>query len=117
WAFNNRGVSRIQTGELLEAVEDISMAIRLDPNEPEFFFNRALAYETGNSFEKALDDYTRAVAEDPNFAAAYSNRGMLYLRLGEQSRGCTDLKTACDLDLCRQFERAKEIGECRSDVF
>ena len=51
-------------------------AIRLDPNNAEFYLMRGLSYTYSGNFEKAIEDYNQAIRLSPNYADAYMLRSL-----------------------------------------
>ena len=52
-----KGLSSIGTGDFSKAIDDFSQAIKLDPNNPEFFHSRGISYKKLSEFSKAIDDF------------------------------------------------------------
>ncbi|MEM6614235.1 MAG: hypothetical protein AAF652_18705 [Cyanobacteria bacterium P01_C01_bin.72] len=102
------------------AIADISQAIRLNPNEADFYYQRGLILRELSARASALQDFDDAILRDPNHARAYlqragmsfdlrssfqirNNQGFLYRfdnidgdRRGN-ARAILDLQTARDL--------------------
>jgi tetratricopeptide (TPR) repeat protein len=70
----------------------------LDPNYPDAFNNRGVAYLGKGLTERAIEDFDQAIKLDPNYAIAIYNRG-----LASQSLGRAD-------EAARYFARAKQVG-------
>src|SRR5262249_36116712 len=62
------------------AVQDFNMALRMDPQEVDVFYDRANALRQRGDWLGALADYDRAIARDPKRAEIYLARG--WARLG-----------------------------------
>ena len=113
-AYNNRGFAYDKKGQYDRAIEDYNKAIALNPNDADAYYNRGFAYADKKQYDRAIKDYNKAIALNPNLALAYTNRGFLYLvKLGNKKKGCSDWKKACELGDCRNYELAKEKGDCR----
>ncbi len=81
---------------LEDAIADLNRAIALDPESPEAFHMRGLAYHLQGleyigiaqlgvrsaDIDQALHDYGRALALDPDMALAYRDRGTAYTHRG-----------------------------------
>jgi Flp pilus assembly protein TadD len=57
-----------------EAVEDLSRAITLDPDNAEAFYQRGLAYALMGEADKAVADYEQTCALDPGHRKASEKR-------------------------------------------
>jgi len=55
-------------------------AIRLEPNNADAYFGRAVSHEERNELDLAVADYDQAIRLNPNYASAYNNRGLGVLR-------------------------------------
>lgn len=121
-AYVERGKSLSEEGLYLEAIDQFSAAIEMDPTSAEVFFLRgrshydyavqAIVEQTGvgpenapvlpdeavEHMEKAVADYTSAIELDPQYAKAYNNRGNARASLGDEERALQDYDTALELD-------------------
>lgn len=61
-----------------EAIENCNLAILLNVENKDAYFNRACLYEQSGNDSLAIENYTKALEINDNFADAYYNRGMLY---------------------------------------
>ena len=75
-ALHLSGVIAYQTRKYLKAVDLISKAIAINPDNPELFSNMGLALHELMEFEAALASYDQAITLKPDFAQAYYNRGI-----------------------------------------
>lgn len=55
-----------------------SRAIRENPRDSAFYFNRGMLYKAEGDIDQALSDYTKAIALRPNFAVAVFDRALFY---------------------------------------
>ncbi|MDR2446542.1 MAG: tetratricopeptide repeat protein [Treponema sp.] len=60
-----------------EAIEDLSRAIALEPDNAEAYYQRGLAYTLMGAKDKAFADYEQACALDPNHGKAVEKRDEL----------------------------------------
>ena len=75
---------------------------RLEPDHPNFFYNRAISYSELGEHTKAVEDYTEAIRLRADDADAYHNRAISYKELGMHLESRLDSK------------RAKELGAFNS---
>ena len=79
-------------------LELCNVAITLNPNNHRAYFDRGLAYNREQLYERAVVDYNKAIELQPDYAAAYFYRGVAYKRLDIDWRAQAD------------FAKAKEFG-------
>ncbi|MCP4259950.1 MAG: tetratricopeptide repeat protein [Planctomycetes bacterium] len=57
--------------------------------------------------------FNKTIELNPKDATAYNNRGFVYLlKLGNKVKGCADLKKACEIGNCRNYNLARQKGYC-----
>ncbi|MGH7767966.1 MAG: tetratricopeptide repeat protein [Candidatus Binatia bacterium] len=115
-ALNNRGIAHIIRGNLDSAIYDFTQSIRLSPNEPGGFHNRAQAYFTKKDYDRALNDYQSAARIDPKGTDARAV-GLVYFYLGRMAESVEALDRAVSADpqdkynvLWRYLAQAKTSG-------
>lgn len=97
-AHFNRGSAQEFLGEISNAIEDYTSALRLNPEMAAAHYNRANAYFALEDYVRAIDDYDQAVRLDPTAANALNNRGEVYSRLGDNKRAVADFSQALEVD-------------------
>lgn len=115
WTYNRRGNIYLELGDHDKAFEDLTRAIFLEPDNPDYYYDRALAFGEGtNNYEKAISDCSRAIEIDSHYARAYWYRGKILIsKFGKVENGCSDLRTACVLGLCDVYRIAKKKYGCK----
>ena len=83
---------------LEETIADCTEAIRLDPDSPRLYLERAEADSKLDRFEEAVADYDRAIGLDSDNAAAYLGRCHAKSELGKHEEAIEDYDQAVDLD-------------------
>jgi tetratricopeptide (TPR) repeat protein len=73
------------------ALADLSKAIELSPNEPEFHYQRAEAYSASGQMDRALTDYNRVLALKQDFLPAYIPRAEIELAKDDMPAAIADL--------------------------
>jgi Tfp pilus assembly protein PilF len=104
-----QAAQKFQKEDYLGAINDLTEAIRLEPNNSELYLVRGASYTYSGNFEKAIEDCNQAIRISPNYADAYLLRGTISLIL-ETQKAKEDFEKA--LTLYKQqgdFSQAKEI--------
>lgn len=94
FAWADRGYWRMEQGLYKQALTDYNEAIRLNPNDHEYFLNRGLIREKLSDADGAYGDYTQAITLRPAFDKAWLNRGNLLLRRGKLLEAVEDYTVA-----------------------
>jgi tetratricopeptide (TPR) repeat protein len=76
-----RGVQALGRRETLHALEHFNKAIELDPNCPEAYNQRGLAYYMLQESEKCIDECALAIERMPCHFAAWASMGNAYVNL------------------------------------
>ena len=96
-AYRVRGKIRQQEGQLDEAIDDFSTAIRLAPADAVGYACRAEAYAARNKLEEVVADCGRALEIDPQYAPAYALRGLTRFQLEQYDQALADCSEAIRL--------------------
>jgi tetratricopeptide (TPR) repeat protein len=88
------GVVAFQKGDARGAVDLYDKAIKLDPANAQYRFDRARALKAQNRLEAALAAYDKATALDPTYADAWSGRGLVLRDLGRTEDALASLDRA-----------------------
>lgn len=99
--YNNRGLVHLWNGYPHKAIRDFDHAIRLDPELPAAYNNRANYFATLNDQEQALADYERAIDLNPFHVRARINRGITLRQLGRFDEALEEFD---DTLMFRQFK-------------
>jgi tetratricopeptide (TPR) repeat protein len=101
-----------------KAIEYLTNSIRLEPNVPNPYNNRGLAYSELAQYQQAIQDYDEAIRLKPDHADAYNNRGIAYHSLGQNQRAIEDYNEAIRLkpDYVKAYYNrgiayAKDLGQ------
>jgi tetratricopeptide (TPR) repeat protein len=85
-------------GDFPTAIRRYSDAIRLNPNDPVAYNNRAYAYLQSGDSDKAIVNYDEALRLDPAYAKAYFYRGSAYEDIADWNKAAADYTAAVRLD-------------------
>ena len=81
-ALSVRGNTLINKRDYGHAIETLSMAVDLDPDNVVTLNLRGLAYERTGQDDHAMTDYNLALQKRPTYGVPYNNRGIIQLRRG-----------------------------------
>ena len=91
-----RSDQHYKNNELDEAIEDITEAIRLDPENVKYRVTRADLYFETQSFDKAVEDTNTTLASDPNNLTAHVLRGKIFENSGDVQKALTEFNAAVE---------------------
>ena len=83
-------------GRHFAAISDYDIAIRLEPDAADAYYNRGVA-KVNLTTHAAIADYDIAIRLKPDFVQAYNNRGLAKADLGQYSAAIADYDTAIRL--------------------
>jgi tetratricopeptide (TPR) repeat protein/predicted aspartyl protease len=88
-----RGSAMAARHEFAPALESLSKAIELSPNEPEYYYERANVYWSNKQPDMALADFSRVIELKQDFLPAYLPRARLYADKKDNTAALSDLET------------------------
>ena len=86
--------------DFTNAIKDFTKLIELDPNNSEWYFNRAVCYNLsyGSGYKSlTLKDLNMAITLNPNYGRAYAYRASVKRRLGQNYGACEDIRASVRL--------------------
>jgi Flp pilus assembly protein TadD len=92
-----RGNAAFDKKDYDKAISEYTEAIRLKPDDADFYNNRGLAFRKKSQYDKAISDYTEAIRLKPDDAEAYVNRGYTYDDEKEYDKAISDYTEAIRL--------------------
>ncbi|CAN0909884.1 Protein SGT1 homolog B [Linum grandiflorum] len=99
------------------AVDLYSKAIDLNPNNPDYFADRAQANIKLNQFTEAVADANRAILLDPTMVKAYLRKGTACIKLEEYQTAKAALEKGASIAPVDQSQRfTKLIEECDRSI-
>jgi tetratricopeptide (TPR) repeat protein len=97
--YYNRGLENNVLGRCVEAVDDYTKAIELNPSYTGAYLQRGtLGYKLLKRYEEALGDFDKAIELSPGCAAAYLHRGIVKCHLLKFLEALPDFDKAVELD-------------------
>jgi tetratricopeptide (TPR) repeat protein len=97
-AFNNRGIVKRDSGNIVGAYNDFKEATNLDPKFKEALNNLGISSFQLGKGEEALTCFTKAIQLDSTFADGYYNRGKLQKINNELHDALLDLNSSINLN-------------------
>ncbi|MBP5976214.1 tetratricopeptide repeat protein [Brasilonema sp. CT11] len=88
----------LQNGNEKYSLEQFNQALRLDPNDPQIYYNLGATHSHLGDNKGAIEDYNQALRLNPNYAVAYNNRGLARINLGDNKGAIEDCNQALRLD-------------------
>lgn len=81
-----------------EALHELNKVIEIDPNYPEYHFDRGNVFSKMDRLQDAIADYTHAIEISPPFPEIYYNRASAYNHLGETEKALADYSYLLDIE-------------------
>lgn len=97
-AYYNRADAYSATKRYGKAIDDLKMAVELNPDYVEAHNNLGIAYTETRAFDAAIRQYNRALAIRPGFVDAYYNRAMACIKKKDFASAAKDLSEVISLD-------------------
>ncbi len=110
WA---KGVKNERSGNYKQAIDDLTRAIELNPNNKRAYNSRAIAKGNSGDIKGAIEDYTKGIEIDPGDPLMYRNRGARKAELKEHKGAISDYDKAIDItpdDYYAYYLRARSKG-------
>ncbi|MCU0819413.1 MAG: tetratricopeptide repeat protein, partial [Beijerinckiaceae bacterium] len=79
-------------------IGSLTDVIRRNPNDPQAYNTRGVAFARSGRFGEAVTDFTRAIQLNPDYAAAYTNRGLAHRQAGRNAEALGDFNRAIQAD-------------------
>jgi tetratricopeptide (TPR) repeat protein/predicted aspartyl protease len=114
--FSRRGNASAARRDFDSAIADLTKASALEPNDPEYFYQRALIYYQAGKGDLALQDFDQVLKLKADFLPAYAPRARLRLAKHQNDEALADLDTVDRLspkEAHLRFELSELYGEMR----
>ncbi|MFC1746663.1 tetratricopeptide repeat protein, partial [Candidatus Riflebacteria bacterium] len=96
--FLDQGLHYFNLKKFHLAIDDLSVAILIDPYFSMAYVHRGWAHLTLGNVVNAMLDFNRAIALKDTSSKAYSGRGVAYLQLRFFEKALVDLEKAIEMD-------------------
>jgi len=97
-AWKQRGILRLQAGEVQAALEDLNMAVELDPTDARLLERRAAARHGIRDYVGAVEDATDAIQAAGVRPEFWRRRGLAKMMLEDFASATSDFNQAIRLD-------------------
>jgi tetratricopeptide (TPR) repeat protein len=96
--LNRQGQCECEFEKWQVAIDVLTRAIAIDPDETTGFGWRARAYRGAKQYDKAIADYNEALAINPEISGYYSQRGYTYNLAGQYQKSIDDYTKSLSLE-------------------
>jgi tetratricopeptide (TPR) repeat protein len=96
-ALSLTGKIESESGDNLKALDYFSRNLKLHPNDPQCYIDRANSYFVSRTWEYAIKDYSMALDIQPTDPEVWLNKGIALLSLGKTDDACHDFRKALSL--------------------
>ncbi len=96
-ALSLAGKAEATSGDNLKALEYFSNNLKLHPNDPECYVDRANSYFVSRSWEMAINDYSMSLDLKPGNSEVWLNKGIALLNSGKVEDACHDFRKSFSL--------------------
>lgn len=96
--YYNRGTAYSTIGEYDRAIQDLTKAIELRPNDPRAYYNRGGTHVDKESYELAIKDFDDAINLSPDDPSPYLLRGVAHIEKQDFEFASSDFNRAIELN-------------------
>jgi len=96
-ANNNLGIVLLSKGKIDEAINYLSLAIKINPEFAIAHNSLAVAFQERHQYDIAIEHYKEALQIKSNFIEAYNNYGVLLKKLRRYDEAITTFKKAIEI--------------------
>ena len=96
-ALRLTGKIEAESGDNLKALDYFSTNLKLHPNDPECYIDRANSYLISKTWDYAIADFSMALDLQPSDPEVWLNKGIALLSTGKTEDACHDFRKALSL--------------------
>jgi tetratricopeptide (TPR) repeat protein len=96
-ALSLAGKVEARSGDNLQAIQYFSENLKIHPNDPECYVDRADAYFVSKSWNMAINDYSMSLDLKPGNSDVWLNKGISLLNSGKVEDACHDFRRSFSL--------------------
>jgi tetratricopeptide (TPR) repeat protein len=93
---NDNAIDLIMVGKYKDALVEINRALKIDPNNANYYYIRGNAYQGLNELTKAIDNYKLTLVKNPRHTDAIMKCGIVYGKLNDKKSACKYFILACN---------------------
>jgi tetratricopeptide (TPR) repeat protein len=93
-ALRLAGKVEVKSGDNLKALQYFSENLKLHPNDPGCYMDRANSYFISRTWDMAINDYSMSLDLKPENSDAWLNKGIALLNTGKTDDACHDFRIA-----------------------
>ena len=97
-AYDINGFSLDKLGKYELAIKTYDLAIKLNPDNADFYSNKGVSLKNLGKYELAIENYNLAINLNPNNAIFYSNKGVSLDKLGKYELAIENYNLAIKLN-------------------
>jgi tetratricopeptide (TPR) repeat protein len=109
-ALERQAAAMLVRGDAATAIADLSQAITLNPNDPDYYFERGRAERVNRQPLLALADFNHALQLKPDDIDALLGRARLSFAAGDRAKGESDLAAAVTAAAAQPDQRLAIAG-------
>jgi serine/threonine-protein kinase len=92
-------LARRRLGDVQGAIEDFNVAIQIDPQDADPYYNRGISRSDLGDKQGAIEDFNQAIARNTNHALVYYDRGLVRATVGDKQGAIKDFQQSAKLCL------------------
>ena len=96
-ALSMAGKIEAKSGDNLKAIDYFTQNLKIHPNDPECYIDRANSYFVAKSWKMAISDYSMSLDLRPTNSDVWLNKGIALLNSGDVDDACHDFRMAFHL--------------------
>ncbi len=112
--YYNVGIYYRRQNHFVEAIENYSKAMALDPKHTKARVNRGNLYDEQGEPFKAIIDYNTAIGINPEDGSAYYNRAVTYKKMGQYEDAIADYQRSCELGYETACDALRHPGKMKN---
>lgn len=95
--YYDSGVALFESGKLVEAIEKLKQAVKLEPGNAQTQFSLGIAYSKSNQYKEAAESFKRAAQVKPDWAEAHFRLGWMYYVLDKNNSALDEYRKLLNL--------------------
>lgn len=96
--YFDKGIECYNSGNLSGALLNWTICIKINPNDPNYYYSRAIVKNELYTWKSSIKDYDKAIEIAPDFISALTNRGSVKDENGDYEGAIADYDKVINLD-------------------